>query len=59
MPEDPELPDDEFITSFSVQFSGDDNTFATLDFLEWDWSVIKDEDGQHSVRYGIPEYSMN
>lgn len=59
MPEENDPEDDEFITAFSVQFSDDDNIFATLDFLEWNWSIIHEKDGTHMVKYGIPDYLMN
>ena len=59
MPEDPEdQDDDEFTTVFSVQFSDDDNVFATLDFLGWNWTIVPD--GETSAcSYGIPDYLMN
>ena len=58
MPEENDPEDDEFITAFSVLFSSDDNAFATLDFLEWDWHIVKQSDG-NMVSYGIPDYLMN
>lgn len=61
MPEENNPPagdedDNEFITVISVQFSDDENTFGTLDFLGWNWEILETEE---LVSYGVPEQLAN
>jgi hypothetical protein len=49
-----------FDVLFGNDENGDDNAIATLQWLEWKFSVVPREDGDgRSLVYGIPDFLMN
>lgn len=53
-------PDDELFDVLYRYDDSDTNAKATLEWLEWDFSVVPGQDGVgQALKYGIPEHTMN